>query len=160
MKTTEKLSFKVQINQRKAYQNISKHKRVLTAVVDSSIEVNVNNRKFDEDEVFVANVFFESLLNPGKYPMFTCTCGIFGCGGYYVDVAHRDQYIIWSIEQNPFEGEMSSPSHIFTFLRSDIIRAASELIQELEKLNKLLHENGLAIYYDTNYYKGIVNSLR
>ncbi|RJX37660.1 hypothetical protein D3P09_22060 [Paenibacillus pinisoli] len=91
--------------------------------------------------------------------MFTCTCGIFGCGGYYVDVVHRAQYIIWSIEQNPFEGGITSEHHAFSFLRSDILSADDAFIQDLEKLNMLLHNNGLAVYYGTNYYKRIVDSL-
>jgi hypothetical protein len=30
-----------------------------------------------------------------RYPLFNCTCGVFGCGGYYVDVIIRTDGLIW-----------------------------------------------------------------
>ena len=38
-------------------------------------------------EVLDIDVFFEALTGSGPLPLFTCTCGVFGCGGYYVGVA-------------------------------------------------------------------------
>jgi len=37
--------------------------------------------------------FFEAIAltswSPVRLPLFTCICGVFGCGGYYVDVECR-----------------------------------------------------------------------
>ncbi|MFE5318358.1 hypothetical protein ACFQ88_06590 [Paenibacillus sp. NPDC056579] len=82
------LSIDMEIETRKEYKNITRVKGRMVPVVDWRISLYINGNKLNEDEVFVEEEFFKSLLNPGKYPLFTCTCGIFGCGGYYVQVIH------------------------------------------------------------------------
>lgn len=37
-------------------------------------------------DILDIEVFFRALGESGRYPLFTCGCGCFGCGGYYVDV--------------------------------------------------------------------------
>jgi hypothetical protein len=46
-------------------------------------------------DVHDIDVFFEALTNSGPLPLFTCTCGVFGCGGYYIGVAHGADAWIW-----------------------------------------------------------------
>lgn len=88
-----RLSFDMEMKKkkRKVYKNIARVKGRMVPVIDWQISLYINGNKLDEDEVFVEDVFFNSLLYSGKYPMFTCTCGIFGCGGYYVDVVHNNE---------------------------------------------------------------------
>jgi hypothetical protein len=46
-------------------------------------------------EVLDIDVFFEALTDSGLRPLFTC--GLFGCGGYYISVAHgADAWIWWN----------------------------------------------------------------
>lgn len=30
------------------------------------------------------------------YPILNCSCGEWGCGGYYVEVKNMDEYVIWN----------------------------------------------------------------
>ena len=46
-------------------------------------------------------VFFEALENSGHHPLFTCGCGVFGCGGYYVDVECAENEWIWRNKYDP-----------------------------------------------------------
>lgn len=57
------LSVEIEMEVRKEYKKISKHKRVLMPVLDYRVDLYVNGHKFDEDEVFVEKVFFQSLLS-------------------------------------------------------------------------------------------------
>lgn len=72
------------------YKNITRHHGEIVPIIDWKISLVINGEQCDEGEMFVVEQFFDSLLYPGEYPMFTCTCGIFGCGGYYVNVIRRD----------------------------------------------------------------------
>jgi hypothetical protein len=47
-------------------------------------DVHFGERKM-EDILDIA-VFFRALEKDGRQPLFTCSCGCFGCGGYYTDV--------------------------------------------------------------------------
>jgi len=150
------LSCEIEIDSRKEYKNIAKHKRVLVPVIKWGIYLHINGHKLDKDEVFVKDVFFESLRNPGKYPMFTCTCGIFGCGGYYVDVVHKDKTIIWTTHQSPFEDSAIKSTNRFVFLWSNIIDFSEELIRGLEQLKSLMVTNKLDFRFDLEKYKEIL----
>lgn len=75
------LSVDMEIDIRKEYKNITRHSGRMVPVIDWRIALYINGNKLGEDEVFVEDEFLKSLIIPGKYPMFTCTCGIFGCGG-------------------------------------------------------------------------------
>lgn len=48
----DKLTFKLTVEIKKAFINISKHKRILTPVINSSIDLYINDFKLDADEVF------------------------------------------------------------------------------------------------------------
>ncbi|WP_240480079.1 hypothetical protein [Paenibacillus fonticola] len=110
-----------------------------------------------EDEVFVEEEFFKSLLHPGKYPMFTCTCGIFGCGGYHVEVIHGDKSVIWLTEQSPFEDRSIKSSNKFIFSWDQIIRFSEELVQKFENLKSLMNTNDLDFGFDVERYNRIIN---
>src|SRR5579872_4127979 len=46
-------------------------------------------------EVLDIGVFFGALTGAGVRPLFTCTCGVFGCGGYYIGGARTAEAWIW-----------------------------------------------------------------
>lgn len=84
----DKLMVEVNGDVSKKYINVSKHKRILTPVVNERICLFVNDIRLNEDadEELVVTEFYNSLTHQGKFPMYTCSCGIFGCGGFYIDV--------------------------------------------------------------------------
>ncbi|WP_340007223.1 hypothetical protein MHH52_05815 [Paenibacillus sp. FSL K6-0276] len=153
-------SIEIEISSRKEYKNISKRKRVLLPIIKWDISLHINGYKLDKYEVFVEDVFFESLLNPGEYPMFICTCGIFGCGGYYVDVVHDDETMIWTTQQSPFEDIAIKSTNRFVFSWSNIIDFTEELIQGLEELKSLMISNELEFRFDLEKYKDILQEMK
>jgi hypothetical protein len=146
-KSFDKLTLEMSVDVSRKYKNVSKHKRVLAPVIEYGIYPYINGIKLneDEDEVFVVTEFFDSLTHQGKFPMFTCSCGIFGCGGFYVDVKYKKKTVIWGIEQSSYK------EHIFT--EENIVLIAKELIEKLTELNSLLQENGIKTYHDINIYR-------
>lgn len=63
--------------------------------------------------------FFNSLEQPGFNPLFTCSCGNFGCGGYYIEVIHKNTGLILKNSYNPLEAPgQSSMIERFEFMFS------------------------------------------
>ncbi|MDQ0114040.1 hypothetical protein [Paenibacillus harenae] len=143
----DELTVEVIVDVTKKYMNVSKYKRVLTPVILESVYLYVNEIRINEhaDEVFVITEFFNSLACERKFPMFTCSCGIFGCGGFYIDVYHKKESVIWCTEQS------SNKKHIFS--RENIRFVAEELIDKLTELNDVRKENGLQINYDIQAFQ-------
>jgi hypothetical protein len=106
---------------------------------------NENRLNEDEEEVFVVDEFFNSLTQLGKFPMYTCSCGIFGCGGFYVDVLYNKETVIWNTEQSSIKK--------FIFSKENVLHFAEELIDKLMDLNDLLQEKGLQTYHKIDIYK-------
>lgn len=154
------ISIDMEIETRKEYKNITRHKGRMVPVIDWRIFLFINGNKLDEDEVFVEEEFFKSLLNPGKYPMFTCTCGIFGCGGYYVEVIHGGERVIWLTEQSPFEDRSLKSSNKFVFSWYQIISFSEELLHKFENLNSIMNINDLDFHFDVERYSGIINEIK
>ncbi|GGH60258.1 hypothetical protein GCM10008014_34620 [Paenibacillus silvae] len=149
------LSIEMRIETRKTYKNITRVKGRMVPIVDWRLLIYINENKLDEDEVFVVEEFFESLLSPGIYPLFTCTCGIFGCGGYYVEVVHDADRIIWLTEQSPFNNQTIKSSNKFIFSRDQIFEFSRELIQKFEHLKSIMDANELELNFDIERYSRI-----
>ncbi|HEX9063369.1 MAG TPA: hypothetical protein VF941_24620 [Clostridia bacterium] len=155
----DKLSFELIIDVKKEYKNISKHKRELTQIVYSDINLFINELLLDKDVVFVVDEFFDSLTKEGEYPMFTCTCGIFECGGYNVDVFHKKDLIVWVTEEIPFQDKSIESSNRFTFSWDNTIDFAKQLAAKLNDLNNLRIENGYKASYNIEKYNCIIEKL-
>ncbi|MEK3786894.1 hypothetical protein [Paenibacillus sp. FSL K6-1230] len=156
----DKLSIEMKIETRKTYKNITRVKGRMVPIVDWRLLLYINENKLDEDEVFVVEEFFKSLLNPGIYPLFTCTCGIFGCGGYYVEVIHEADRIIWLTEQSPFNDQTIESSNKFIFLWAQIFEFSRELIQKFEHLKSIMDANELEFNFDIEKYCRIITEIR
>lgn len=150
---TDILKFDIPIEVKQEYKNISKHKRRLFPVVSWNIGVFINEVQLYKDEVFVPDIFFDILENEGKFPMFTCTCGIFECGGYYVEVYHHKEEVTWITEKEYIEDDSKSK---FLFSWENIISVADILIQRLDEINSTLTQNGYEACFETEKFKKTV----
>lgn len=159
-KDRSELSFDMEIKTRKVYKNITKVKGRMVTVIDCKTSLYINGYELDEDEVFLEDVFFNSLRYPGKYPMFTCTCGIFGCGGYEVDVVHYNDTLSWTTEQSPFADKTIKTSNVFVFTWNNMIQFSEKLIQRLEDLKRLRLSHDLEFSCDLEKYKNILQEIK
>lgn len=143
----DELTVEVNVDITKQYVNVSKHKRILTPVINETITLYVNEIRLNEDagEVFVVTEFFNSITHQGKFPMFTCSCGIFGCGGFYVNVNYKNKCVMWGTEQATYKKSL--------FSKGNIQLVALELINKLAEFNDLRKEHGLQTYYNIDDYK-------
>lgn len=156
------LTSDLSINISHKYRNLTRHHGEVVSIIDWKIGLVINGEQCDNEEMFVVEQFFNSLLHPGEYPMFTCTCGIFGCGGYYVNVSHTSEGILWSTERTPFK-EFSELPHlnrtIFHFTWEGIVSVAQQFLSQLEHLHHVHNEHGLNFHYDTERYRKIIAEL-
>ncbi len=85
------------------------------------------------------DVFFEALTGSGPLPLFTCTCGVFGCGGYYIGVAYGDNAWIWRNRYAP--DDEPNPGHIMEvgelrFAWPEVRAMAMDLLTTLRALQR------------------------
>lgn len=66
-----------------------------------SLDVELYADREAMDDIVDIEVLFAAIKTDGHYPLFTCSCGCFGCGGYYVDVACRDDFWILRNKYDP-----------------------------------------------------------
>ncbi|MDQ0170080.1 hypothetical protein [Paenibacillus tundrae] len=156
----DKLSMEMKIETGKVYKNITKVKGRMIPSVDWRLMLYINENKLDEDEVFVVEEFYKSLLSPGTYPLFTCSCGVFGCGGYYVEVVHETERIIWLTEQSPFNDHTIESSNKFIFSWVQIMKFSKGLIQEFEHLKSIMSANELEFNFDIEKYNRIITEIK
>ncbi|WP_219836078.1 hypothetical protein [Paenibacillus sp. R14(2021)] len=143
---SNEISSKLITKTREEFKNISKHKRVKVPIIDFEILVFINQHELDD--VFVLEDYFKSLNHEGKYPMFTCSCGIFGCGGFYVHVTHSKDYITWRTDHSPFKDIEIRSANLFKFTWKEMIRFSEELINQLNEINEIYISKGLKNPFD------------
>ncbi len=68
-----------------------------------SIFITVFVNEIPQLDILDVDVFFASLSTPGISPLFTCDCGFFGCGGYYVRIQHNEQGYVLSNSYKPYD---------------------------------------------------------
>jgi hypothetical protein len=90
-------------------------------------------------EVLDIDVFFGALTGTGVLPLFTCTCGVFGCGGYYIGVAHTADAWIWRNRYPP--DDAPNPAHVMEvgelrFAWPQVRAVATDLLATLHGLQR------------------------
>lgn len=154
------LEFGFTIDEKQEYRNVSKYKRKLTPVVKWNIKLLIDGIPINEDQVFEPGVFFDSIRFEGRHPMFNCTCGIFGCGGYYVDVTHQKDHVTWVVEQDKLKDNLLQTEKKCVFSWNNLIKGAEDLILNLNELNNKLAKNGLEACFRTDEYLKIIEGIK
>ncbi|WP_105620110.1 hypothetical protein [Vallitalea okinawensis] len=101
------------------------------------IQVTVDNRIFED--ILDIHEFFKSLLIEGVYEYFTCSCGVFGCGGFYTKIEHTDDSYVLKNLYTP-EEEFSEEDILESFVSQinweNIISVAEVIIDSLTEYFK------------------------
>ena len=105
--------------------------------VDSSavfIQVNINGN--DLPKILNVEEFFTLKERKGLVPLFTCGCGDFGCGGYYVDVTCTDSALILRNSYHRFNRSLQSTFE-YHLDWQQVKGIAEEIIACLQKIQEL-----------------------
>jgi hypothetical protein len=81
--------------------------------------------------------FFKAMETPGISPLFTCSCGGFGCGGYFVKVIHDQTGVIFKNSYKP-EGTLDDSNLIdrfeFAVPWGDIKRMSEKILEIIAEI--------------------------
>jgi len=80
-----------------------------------------------------------SVQQDGSFPILNCTCGEWGCGGYWVDVKHDGDKIIWENIRTHM-GKSVDRLHAKTpiiFSKPEYTETVKKVLQELENHDHL-----------------------
>lgn len=96
------------------------------------IKVRINGKEMAE--ILDVDNFFESIGKRGMYPIFTCTCGVFECGGYYVFVDHSETS--WVLKNSYSPADDPAKSKIINTFEyhipwEDVMKAGCKIIKFL-----------------------------
>ena len=81
------------------------------------------------------DAFFGALAKDGRLPVFNCSCGVLGCGGYFVDVQITPDAWIWT---NRYHSEYASAAPFarcrFAFPWENVREVAGRLLATLRTI--------------------------
>lgn len=114
---------------------VSDGKRSVTRkqnAVPISIDLCISGQKISDN--FDINIVYTTLGQNGLLPLFTCTCGHFGCGGHYINIHLSDKSITLKNAYAPND----EPSDDKEYLRQEFEHTIS-LSVWYRLLRELLH---------------------
>jgi len=88
-------------------------------------ELYVGERKMED--ILDIEVFFQAIESSGRYPLFTCDCGCFGCGGYYVDIECTEDAWIMRNKYHPHDEEELVEEFEYHFRWAHVYMVATQI---------------------------------
>lgn len=88
-------------------------------------------------DILDVDEFFKVIDTAGISPLFTCSCGGFGCGGYYVEAIHEKTGIVFKNSYKPLETVAESSiieRFEFTVSWEEIYRMGKQILDLLEEI--------------------------
>lgn len=96
------------------------------------VELYVGDSKMDD--ILDIAVFFQAIKDGGRYPLFTCICGCFGCGGYYVDIECTDDAWIMKNKFHPHNKEVLVEEFEYHFPWARVYMVATQIKDHLLRI--------------------------
>lgn len=104
-----------------------------------SLFIEVEIKEVKMEDILDVDVLFLAIQEQGYLPLFTCSCGNFSCGGYYVKVSHLDGGICFSNRykpvDNPSEVDLIEPFEC-ELPWKELYFVASEIYDKLIEISK------------------------
>jgi hypothetical protein len=117
-----------------------KHEESVASSELVSLFIEAEFEKSKMQEILNIDGVFSAIGKQGLIPLFTCSCGSFSCGGYYVKVSHLDEGISlrgrYKPVDNPAETDIIE-SFEYELSWEDLYIIASEVYDKLIKLKEL-----------------------
>jgi hypothetical protein len=108
------------------------------------IEVQINDN--DMHGILNVDAFFTIKHENGLVPLFTCGCGDFGCGGYYVNVSCTETAFILRNSYHRFNHSLESEFE-YHLDWQQVRNVAEEILTYLEKI----YERNQGAYITSGY---------
>lgn len=89
--------------------------------------------------------WYEAVLSEGKKPLFTCGCGNFGCGGYFMEVSHSAQGVRLKNKYHPLDENDLIEALDFEISWEDIFLIYTEIVDYLVEIRDRYPEYELCI---------------
>lgn len=102
-------------------------------VDDGAMFVSVYINGHDMPKILDVETFFAIKQHNGLAPLFTCGCGDFGCGGYYVDVSCTDTALVLHNSYHRFNHTLQSEFE-YHLDWQEVRGVAEEILVYLQKL--------------------------
>ncbi|MHB8597250.1 MAG: hypothetical protein ACYDER_10605 [Ktedonobacteraceae bacterium] len=96
--------------------------------------------------IFNVEAFFAIKESKGLVPLFTCGCGIFGCGGYFVNISCTDTALILQNSYHRFNRSLQAEFE-YHLDWQQVSNIAQEIFSYLQKL----YERNPQAYVTTGY---------
>jgi hypothetical protein len=111
------------------------------------IQITIEQESVDESALFIqvaingnslpgilnTEAFFALKEHNGRVPLFTCGCGEFGCGGYYVNVSTAESALILRNSYHRFDHSLQSTFE-YQLDWSQIRSIAEEILAYLQQI--------------------------
>ena len=110
------------------------------------VSVQINGK--DMPGILNVGAFFSIKKNHERVPLFTCGCGVFDCGGYYVNVFCTDTVLILRNSYHRFHQTLESEFE-YQLDWQQVRSIAEEILTYLEKL----HERNPGAFITTGYFQ-------
>ena len=104
-----------------------------TFVNSMFVLVHINGNALPK--ILDTETFFAIKQSNGLIPLFTCGCGVFGCGGYYVDVSCTDSALILHNSYHRFDRSLQSEFECHLDWQQ-VRGIAQEILTYLEKMQE------------------------
>jgi hypothetical protein len=104
-------------------------------VDDGALFIQVRINDHDLPRILNVEAFFVIKESNGLVPLFTCGCGIFGCGGYYVNVSCTDTALILQNSYHRFNRSLQSAFE-YHLDWQQVSTIAQEILIYLQKLQE------------------------
>ena len=101
------------------------HEEAPTNGISMYIDVYVDDKIMDD--ILDIEVFFDAIEKNGRYPLFTCTCGCFGCGGYYVDIECTEDAWIMKNKYHPHDERILVEEFEYRFTWTQVCLVATQI---------------------------------
>ena len=104
-----------------------------------SLFIEVEIKEVKMEDILDVDVLFLAIQEQGCLPLFTCSCGNFSCGGYYLKVLHQESGIIFSDRykpvDNPSEEDLIEPFECELSWK-ELYLVANEVYDKLIEISK------------------------
>jgi hypothetical protein len=121
-------------------------------------------------DILDVDALFSTIESEGYIPLFTCSCGSFGCGGYYINISHTTDGLLlrnkYKPVNNPTEGDLIDTFENdlswedLYFIASEVYEYMCDLVKKYPGYSLCTGAYGENLVQRLNHYEELLGILR